>query len=266
MLWFKLGWRNLWRAPRRTAIELSSLGGAVFICMWMVSMQAGMYPKMIEEGTRMGSGHIGFYRTGFLELRQAALTFPVEELRAGLEAEEGVVHAFARVQLPGLARSSRDSRGAVMMGLDVAREKGTNPLLKDKNLTAGRWPEDGELQDAVLGADLAGELGLKLGRKFVWMAQDKNGRMASRLFRVRGLLKTEISDIDKGMVLVSREAAAGVLGAPGQAHEVSVLFSDHRNTESFLPRARELARALPDVAAVPWQEALRVPVIRQKDR
>ena len=80
MLWLKLGWRNLWRTPRRTAIELASIAGAVFLCMFMVCMQAGMYPKMIEEGTRMGSGHVGFYREGYLDLRQVSLTFPVTKL------------------------------------------------------------------------------------------------------------------------------------------------------------------------------------------
>ncbi len=256
MLWIKLGWRNLWRAPQRTAIELTSLAGAVLLAMWMVSMQAGMYPKMIEEGTRMGSGHVGFYRSEYLELRRINLTFPAEELVARLEAEPGVKHAFPRLQVPGLARSSRESRGAVMIGLDFAREKGTNPLLKDKHLVAGRWPKEGSLKEAVMGVKLAEELGLKLGRKFVWMAQDKNGEMASRLFRVRGFLKTGIADIDKAMVFVPRPAAAKVLGAPGEAHELAVLLSDYRQVENFLPRAESLAAALSDVSAVPWQKAM----------
>ncbi len=255
-LWFKLGWRNLWRSPQRTAIELTSLSGAVFLCMWTVSIQAAMYPKMIEEGTRMGSGHVGFYHEDYLELRQVGLTFPVGKLIEQLEAEPGVEHVFARVHLPGLARSSRDSRGAAMIGLDFAREKGTNPLLKDKNISEGRWPKENSLKEAVMGIELANELGLKLGRKFVWMAQDKNGKMASRLFRVRGFLKTGISMLDKGAVLVSRRAAANVLGAPGEAHEVAVLLIDYRRQKDFMPRAVLAASGMPHVDAVPWQKAM----------
>ncbi|MFH2203408.1 MAG: FtsX-like permease family protein [Elusimicrobiota bacterium] len=256
MLWLKFGWRNLWRSPRRTVIEITSISGAVFLCMWTVSMQSGMYPKMIEEGTRMGSGHIGFYQKDYLELRRAALTFPIAELMEKLAAEEGVKGVFARVHLPGLARSSRDSRGAAMLGLDLEREKGTNPLLKDKHLAAGRWPKNNSFKEAVMGAGLANELGLKLNRKFVWMTQDKNGEMVSRLFRVCGFIKTGIPDIDKGLVLVARPAAAGILGAPGHAHEVAVLLADYRQVKSFLPRAELLASSMPHVDAVTWQAAM----------
>ncbi|MFH1723493.1 MAG: FtsX-like permease family protein [Elusimicrobiota bacterium] len=256
MLWLKLGWRNLWRSPRRTAIELASIAGAVFLCMFMVCMQAGMYPKMIEEGTRMGSGHVGFYRKGYLDLRQVSLSFPVTELIAKLDKNPEVSGVYARVLLPGLARSSHDSRGGVMMGVDFPREAEINPLLKDKRIVEGRLPEEDKLWEAVMGAELANELGLKLGRKFVWMAQDHKGEMVSRLFRVRGLLDTGIPDIDKGAVLVHRRAAARLLGAEDRAHELAVLLSDYRQAERFLPKAEELASGLAGVEALPWQEAM----------
>lgn len=255
-LWLKLGWRNLLRAPRRSAIELASISGAVFLCMWTVNLQSGMYPKMIEEGTRMGSGHVGFYHPDYLELRRSDLTFPADGLLERLAREPGVRTALARVHWAGLARSSRDSRGAAMLGLDFARETGINPLLKEKNLAEGRWPAETRPKEAAMGADLARELGLSLGGKFVWTAQAKDGRMVSRLFRVRGLLSTGIPVLDRSAVIVSRAAAADALGAPGQAHELAVLLDDYRRVEAFLPRARELEAAAPGAAAVPWRTAM----------
>lgn len=256
MIWIKLGWRNLWRTPRRTAIELTSIAGAVFLCMFMVSMQAGMYPKMIEEGTRMGSGHVGFYRENYLELRQAGLAFPVRKLREALEKEPMVSGVYARVYLPGLARSSHDSRGAAMMGVDFPSEKEVNPLLKDKWFKDGRLPKDGNLWGAVMGAGLANELGLKTGRKFVWTAQDRRGEMVSRLFRVRGIIDTGIPEIDKGLVMVHRQAATRLLGAQDSAHELAVILKDYHQLERFLPRARELAAGIAGVEALPWNEAM----------
>lgn len=256
MIWVKFGWRNLWRTPRRTLIELASIAGAVFLAMVTVSLQSGMYPKMIEEGTRMGSGHVGFYREGYLELRQVDMTFPADGLVTELERDPQVAGAYARLHVPGLARSSRDSRGAVLMGIDFAREAEINPLLRPEHLKEGRLPEPGKLREAVMGAELARELGLKLGRKFVWMAQDHRGQVTSQLFRVRGMLKTGVGAIDKGMVMVHRGAAGRLLGAEDRAHELAVILQDYREVDSFLPRARSAAAGMPGVLPIPWDEAM----------
>lgn len=255
-LYLKLAWRNLWRQPRRSAIELTSIAGGVVLCMWMVNTQAGMYPKMIEEGTRMGSGHVGFYHPGYLAMRQAKMTFETAGLLAALRSDPAVKHALPRLLVPGLARSSRESRGGMLWGLDLEAERGVNPLLRGKRLKAGRWPRPDEGDGAVVGWKLAQELGLDLGKKFVWVAQDREGQQAAKLLRVRGILKTGIADLDAGGVFAPLRAAEGLMKAPGRAHELAVLLDDYRAVEAFLPRATALAARATEVEAVSWKVAM----------
>ncbi|MBI4679199.1 MAG: ABC transporter permease [Elusimicrobia bacterium] len=258
---FKLGWRNLWRSPRRTAIELTSLAGAVFLGMTMLNLQAGMYPVYIREAARAGSGHVGFYRRGYLDLRQVGMTFPVQGLLDVLAGEDAVAGAYARLHLPGLARSSRDSRAAAMIAVDFGRETEVNPLLQPKRLARGRLPSPDDPWGAAVGIELAGELGLKLGQKFVWMCQDPKGETVSRLFRVRGVIKSGVPDLDKTAVFAHRGSAARVLGVEGQAHEVAVLLKDYKKTEEFLMTAKRLADGLDrvepgQVEPVEWSKAM----------
>ncbi|MBI5210656.1 MAG: ABC transporter permease [Elusimicrobia bacterium] len=255
-LHLKLGWRNLWRNPRRSALELTSMAGAVFLGMTMLDLQAGMYPIYIREAARSGSGHVGFYRKGYLELRQIAMTFPVSSLMEELARDPRVAGAFPRLHLPGLARSSRDSRAAAMIALDFDLEKPVNPLLKEKRLIEGRLPSPGAPWEAVLGVELARELGVRLGQKFVWMCQDPQGETASRLFRVAGIVKTGIPELDKTAVLAHRRSAALLLGKEGSAHELAVLLKDYKKAEEFKKTAERLTDGLDQVEPVTWDRAM----------
>ena len=134
MIWFKLGWRNLWRNRRRTIIELVSIGGSVFLGVAWNNLAVGIYDKMIDDGVRMGSGHIGIYHHEYLELRKTEQTFEIGNLVSELESDPDVSGVYPRLHVPGLVRSSRDSRASGLMGIDFEREKSTNPLLAQKRI------------------------------------------------------------------------------------------------------------------------------------
>jgi len=256
MLWIKMGWRNLWRNKRRSFIELTSIAGSIFIAVYLNNLAVGSYDKMIDDGVRMGSGHIGLYRTQYLELRKTELTMDTGEIISALENEPGVAAVYPRLHIPGLIRSSRDSRTSIIVGLDLSREKANNPLLDDKKIVEGELPADDDKRGAIIGEVLAQELGLKVGKKFVVMVQGADGKIASWLFKVKGLIRTNARQIDAGMVIVPRKILGDIIGRENSAHEIAVMLKSHKLIDKTLTRLRTVAHTQTDVEAFPWEKAM----------
>ncbi len=256
MLWIKMGWRNLWRNRRRSLIELTSIAGSVFLAVFMNNLAVGSYALMIDTGVRMGSGHIGLYRSDYLELRKTELTMKTDTLISALERDPAVNAVYPRLNVPCLIRSSRDSRSSVVIGMDIAREKDNNPVLKAEKIVEGELPSDNDSQGALMGETLAKELGLKVGNKFVVMTQGSDGEIASRLLRVTGLIRTNARMIDAVMVIVPRKVLGDIIGETDSAHEIAVMLHDHRMIEKTLPRIRAIARTQTGVDAFQWEKAM----------
>lgn len=254
MLWIKIGWRNLWRNKRRTAIQLSVIAGSMFLAVFYNNFAKGIFEGMVAGGVPSGSGHIGIYHERYLGDRKVSDTFPARAIVEGLDQAPGVSAVLPRVHVPGLLRSSRDSRPAVAVGLDFAREAGQNTLLQAKYLVEGELPKAGN--GILVGEKLALTLKVKVGKKVVWMAQNADGEIASRLFKVSGILRTRISAIDGGMVFGSREAMAQLIGRAGDAHEVAILLNEPDRAAAMLGKVQELSATAPKAQAYPWQRAM----------
>jgi ABC-type lipoprotein release transport system permease subunit len=256
MLWLKLGWRNLWRNRRRSVIELVSIGGSVFLAVYFNNLTYGIYARMIDNGVRIGSGHIGIYYRGYLETRKVEDTIPVEPLMGNLGKESMVAAVHARLYVPGLARSSRNSRAAVFMGVDFTSESIDNPILQKKFLISGNIPGPENRDTAVIGAALAEELGVELGNKFVLTTQDANGEIANKLYRVAGIIHTGVREFDAGMAFVQREGLARAIGREGSAHEIAVMLKDQYMIPGVLPHVKDIARTIPGAEAHGWKDAM----------
>ncbi len=256
LLWFKMGWRNLWRNRRRTIIEIVSIAGSVMLGVAWNNLAIGSYTKMIDDGVKMGSGHIGIYHPDYLEMRKTEQVVDAAAIVPEIEKIEEVEGIYPRLNVPGLVRSARESRSSMLMGIDFDREKSINPLLADKRIDDGGLPDPSK-REALIGYRLARELDLDIGSKFVIMAQGRDGDIVSGLYRVSGLLHTNVQDIDTGAVLVDRKKLGDLIGRPGSAHEIAIMLPSHRMIEEVLPKVQAVVADLSGTEAFPWNEAMK---------
>ncbi len=256
MLWLKLGWRNLRRNRRRTIIELASISGSVFLSVFFINLAVGSYAQMVESGVRIGSGHIGVYHEDYLELRRVEQTVPSGTILASLDEDDAVEAAYPRLYVPGLVRSSRNSRPGVFLGVDFSREMETNPLLQERRFTEGGIPAPDDSIGAVVGAELADNLRIGVGNRFVFMTQDASGEIANKLYRVSGIIRTGLREFDAGTVIVHRDDLSRLIGREGEVHEISVMLTSIDRIPAALPRVRNLARTQPNAEAYEWSEAM----------
>lgn len=260
MLGFRLGWRNLWRNKRRTAIELSAIGGSVFLAMSIQNLNEGVYRQMVDDGVRMGSGHIGFYHPQWHDEGRTGMSFDAAPVLDALAPDPDVVAVYPRSYLAGLARAARGARPAAALGLDFEREAGTNPLLDAARLVTGALPDPARtgrrVVEALIGETMARELGLDVGRRFVWTAQDHEGVMQSVPVRVTGILRTGLKEMDASTVIMARQALAPFLGSADRIHELAVMLRTPGLIAPALPRFEAVAARQADLVALPWQKAM----------
>jgi ABC-type lipoprotein release transport system permease subunit len=252
-LW-RLAWRNLWRNRRRTLITLAAMSLSVLLVQAFHNLAIGVYARMIDSGVRAGSGHLAVYRGDFPRSRDEKLTFSPGGLVEAAAALPGVERVLPRLYLPGLAQSSRESRGILLTGVDPAAERGVNPFLK--GLAAGGMLTAADGREAVLGSRLLKELKLVEGNKFVITVQHRDGELVSELFRVRGVVHTGIRDIDASMIMVGRERAAAMAGVPGEVHELAVVLRRAADERTVLPAVAGLLAGRQGMRAWPWEEAM----------
>ncbi len=248
-----LAWKNLWRNRRRTLITLLALSLTLMLVQGSHNLSVGVYAAMIDSGVRAGTGHLVIYRDGYLASRDEKLTFDPGGLPVEIAALNGVETVLPRLYLPGLAQSSRESRGVVVTGVDPALEVQVNPYLK--SLSSQDLPEPGGRR-ALLGNRLMTELQLKPGQKFVVTLQGADRDLVSDMFRVQGEVRTGIKGIDNSLLLVGRERAAALAGGEGKVHELAVILNDQDLAGKMLPAIRTMLENRPDLRVYLWDEAM----------
>ncbi|PLX96665.1 MAG: ABC transporter permease [Desulfuromonas sp.] len=249
-----LAWKNLWRNRRRTLITLSALCFSLMLIQGSHNLSHGVYSSMIDSGVRAGSGHLVVYQQDYLATRDEKLSFAPRDLSAEIGRIAGVQSVLPRIYLPGLAQSSRESRGILLTGVDPVVEKAVNPFLK--RLPADEWLSSDDGREAILGSLLLKELKLKLGNKFVVTMQHRSGELVSEMFRVHGVVQTGIKGIDKTLLMVGRERAAALVGMDGEIHELALMLTDQTADNSVRPQLNALLQGRSDIRGYSWEEAM----------
>ena len=244
-----LSWRNLWRNRRRTGIMLGAISVGVWAMIFMTALMRGMVDDMLVQGIRSLPGHIQIQHPDYLD--DPSVVNSIDEPRGALLAalqDGGAQHWAARIRVPAVIASERESRGVDLIGVQPAFEQEISGI-PDKT-GEGRFlesPDDGGL---VIGARLAQRLETRLGKRVVIMSQDPDNNISERGYRVVGIYRAEIAALEESRVYAGLEEVQQLLGIDGRVSQIIVYGEDYRDVDS---RYRSLAEALPDGLDIrPW--------------
>jgi len=185
-LLFPLAWRNLWRNPRRTIITVlvvsvglwSILAFAVILQAWSVSSRDTTLKMMTGEGQIHAVGH--------LEDPTVAHRMPPPSAALKKVLDSPAVSAYAsRVRVIAIVQSEYKTLPMTLVGSVPAEERKMSVI--PGQLTEGRYLNDQDDMGIVLGRNLAKRLKTRVGKRVVVMAQDVDGKLVERAFKVVGL-------------------------------------------------------------------------------
>jgi ABC-type lipoprotein release transport system permease subunit len=207
----KLAFRNLRRNLRRSLLTIAAIALGTALALFSIGLGDGGHQQMIENGVRIGQGHLTIQREGFLESPSSSLYIREPgPFMTALSESPYVAHAYPRIRGEGILATAAGSEGVAFQGIDPALA-GEAGIFRD-SLTEGEFLTDDNSASVVLGAKLANRLKLSLGRKVVLTTQDASGEITSALLRVKGIFRTGSGTIDGNICLVPIRNLQNVLG------------------------------------------------------
>jgi len=249
-----MAWRNLWRNRRRTVITLVSIAFGAMLAVIFTGLGDASYAQMIDHAARMSGGHVVVQDREYADAPAAKRSLEgAGALRGAALGEADVVRAVPRVTAALMLSTSTTSTGVAAIGIDPALEDRATLGLVEA-LAEGAFFAAPDERGIILGATLAENLGVTLGKKVVYTTTDKRGEIASGLARVTGIIRTGAASMDAGICLLPIDALRQVLGyAPDEVTQLAVFVDGYRQAPAVA--ARLGARAGADAAALTWDRS-----------
>ena len=247
-----LAWRNLWRNDRRTLIMLAAIAFGVWAMIFMNALVRGMVDGVLEDGIKYLPGHAQLHHPAYRD--DPSVVHRIGELSAPLRAAlagEGISGWSARVKVPAVITSERDSRSVVLLGVDPAQELRIG--FDRADLVQGRFLEAADDRGVVVGAAMLERLETRLGHRVVLSSQTVDNQVGERGFRIVGVFRAGLKSLEESRVYVGREMAQAMLGMGGSVTELAILGGDYRDLS---PWFEELAGAAgqQSLALESWRE------------
>lgn len=215
----KMAWRNVWRNSRRTWVTVVAMAVGLFVMIGYAGLVRGYLLDMEEQIVEVEIGDIQIHAPGYrddpsLYKRVGALDTLLPQLdKAGFRAAPRLLGA-------GLAAAADNSSGAMLVGVDVARDaRVTNVHTK---VAKGTWLQADKPKGAVIGQWLARTLELQPGGELVLLSQAADGSTANEVYTVAGVLGPIGGGIDRAGVFLTAAAFRELMVVPKGAHRVLV--------------------------------------------
>jgi ABC-type lipoprotein release transport system permease subunit len=165
-------------------------------------------------------------------------------------AGAGIDRYTARIRVPAIISSERESRGVTLIGADPLQELSVAAVGSD--VVEGRNLEGSDDGGVVLGRKLAEKLDTEVGKRVVLMSQDPDNEVADRGYRVVGLFEANLAAHEEAFVFAGRETVQSMLGIGDRVSEVAVAGDDYRTVEPLYAEVRALMSEGDEV--LPWHE------------
>jgi ABC-type lipoprotein release transport system permease subunit len=222
-MYFRMGWRNIWRNPRRTAVILIAILTGVWSMIFLGALMRGIADQMVRNGIDTLTGHIQVHRAGYRNDPS------IEKSIKDTKAVEGAFHKVlpgsarttTRIRVNAVMSNARHSIGVTLVGIQPKQEAAISFI--GHAVKEGAYLRTDDMYGILIGKALVEDFETKLGHKVVLMSQDSSGEIASRAFRIAGIFRAELEATEKRFVFVTMAAAREMLKIDGIS-EASILL------------------------------------------
>jgi putative ABC transport system permease protein len=220
----QLAWRNVSRNRRRSAITVLSIAIGLAAMTFLWGFIDGMNRQMIENSTRYFAGDMQVHLKGYHDDPTLDLTITeADPVLRVVRGEPGVAAASVRLEGKALASHGDKSRGVVLTGIAPRDEMKVsalfNAVVDGERIAAGST-------GVLIGEKLAEALKVTTGGELVLVGQAYDGSIASDRYRVRGVFRTNLDDLDGYLVVLPIDAAREFYVAPLGATALALRLVD----------------------------------------
>jgi len=230
----KIGWRSIWRNKRRTLISLFSIIIGTGIPIFFVCIAWGFYAGLIDDVARLMSGHITYEHVEYRNSPSNDLWVDdIQKINKTLNNNAEVLSTKQIVNLQGVAHTAKGSVGISLMGIEPEKEITISFL--PETVIEGNYLSKEDGRWVVVGDQLAENLNISVGKKFVFTTNDIKGELVEELFRVKGIFKTGSKEIDGHFVQSDIEIARKIAGlGSDDVSQLGIIVKNPDTHENFL--------------------------------
>lgn len=238
----RLAWRNLWRHPRRAWLTMGAMVFSNVLLVFMITLQFGMYGLMIENTLQTLTGHMQVQASGYkddLKMRQVVPN--IQALSAELRADFSLDAISPRAAAFALGSSDERSFGIQVLGVDPEYE----PLVSNLPglVTKGRYLNDIDAAEIVIGAVLARNLRIGVGDEITLLGSGRDGSFAAAIATVSGVFESGVTEFDRSIAEVPLSFFQDVFYMDGAGHQIVLTAPELSAVDALLPM---VASRLPD--------------------
>jgi putative ABC transport system permease protein len=252
---FRIAFRNVLRNRRRSLITFSAVFLALGIMVSIRGFLNGLQATLRESVILGQTGALQVHRAGFLKSVSATLELSVPSdaaFMAKITAVEGVKAATARIMFGGMTNANDTSTAALFNAMDPVNELIVCPR-RNEMIAKGKSLQQSSAASAVLSAELAGSLGVKLGQRATLLINDKDGVMNALDFDFVGEYgQPGLPLADKKLGFVPLRFAQELLRMEGRATEIAVSVANFEDAERIKPKLQ--AALGPEYEVATWHD------------
>ncbi|MDJ0812905.1 MAG: ABC transporter permease [Woeseiaceae bacterium] len=217
----RLAWRNLWRQPRRTWLTTGAMVFSNTLLVFMISLQFGMYGLMINNTLQAYTGHLQIQAPGYIDDQKMRQTVAdILPLAERLRAEFPEQSIAARATGFALVSSADRSYGVAVVGVEPGYESRVSTL--PGLVSSGRFLEDNDAAEIVIGAALARILRVDVGDELTLLGSGKDGSFAAAVVIIAGIFDSGLPDFDRSFTEIPLGLFDDVFYMNGSGHHVVI--------------------------------------------
>jgi len=247
-----LAWRNLWRQPRRTLLSSLAIAFTSAFLIFMPSLQNGSYNTMIENTLRLFDGYGEVQRPGYADdpvIRSTISNYA--QLQKDLEQIPTMAGVSARAIGYALLATDKRSYGAQIAGVQSENEPKVSTVAH--NIRKGRYLQDSDSAEIVLGETLARNLGVSIGSSVTLLGMGVDGSLAVDSLTVVGEFSTGIKSMDRLLAEIPLGRFQSTFSMPNQVHALVLSGTSLSKFQAVFPQVQSLA-AEHRLAALDWKQ------------
>ncbi len=244
----KLGWKNIWRNPTRSAVVIIAVLLGTWAGIFLSGFFTGMMQGYLDHQFELTVGHIEINHPQFEDLYSPEYFVPdADEVIKELKQRPYVRDISSQSIATGLAQSARNNYGATIHGIHP-----DSSYTIEEYIEEGTMPGKSDIRNPIaIGQRLAERLDIELDSRMVLSFQDKNGEITGGAFRVAGIFDTFSNPYDEGNVFVNQNDLNELLVLNNQIHNIRLSLTDFSQAGQY---AEQLRADFPDLQIKTWGE------------
>ncbi|MBC34896.1 MAG: hypothetical protein CL663_02480 [Bacteroidetes bacterium] len=249
----KIAWRSLWRNKRRTLITSASVFLAVFLALFMRSMQIGSYEMMTDMAVRE-AGHLQIHKNGYWEKKSINYFMDYSnEIKREVESNPNISIAIPRMDNFALASYGDLTKGVAIQGIipDMTDDR----INLSKRIVKGRYLKENDT-GVVLAEGLANYLKIDVNDTLVLLGQGYQGISAAAIYPVVGIVKFPIPKLNNLMMYMHLDQAQETF-APYNPDLISALVIELKDVDDLSEEANILNERIGfNYEVLSWEQML----------